>query len=125
MQFRAKTAENQRAFPTAGFPPAPPPVAGISIDAAAGAALRALAASGNATHPAFAALEVAPAPGFAHKWLELSEARPWPEDDLNAGKNLRALLDKNAESAQRRAWAEASHAASRTCSAGEACKAAP
>ncbi|KAH8063693.1 hypothetical protein JL722_2878 [Aureococcus anophagefferens] len=95
------------------FPPAPPPVAGISVGEAGEAALLALAASGNATRPAYASLELAKPPGFAHKWLELSGAEPWPEDEANAAKERKKLAEKNADSPHRLAWLERSYAAAR------------
>ena len=99
------------------FPPAPPPVAGISVGEAGEAALLALAASGNATRPAYASLELAKPPGFAHKWLELSGAEPWPEDEANAAKERKKLAEKNADSPHRLAWLERSYAAARACAA--------
>ena len=77
---------------------------------------------GNLTHPANATLDLAAPPGFAHKWLELSGAEPWPEDEKNAAKELKKLEEKNADSPARLAWLADSYARARQCAAaGEAC----
>jgi len=81
-----------------------PAVVGVAVRAKAGAALR--RTEGNAT----VRLRPAPAPGFAHRWLELAEAAPWPSDEGNAAKALLSLEEKNAGSAERLAFARAAHA---------------
>ena len=81
-----------------------PNVVGVAVRAEAGAALRRV--EGNAT----VRLRPAPAPGFAHRWLELAEAAPWPSDEGNAAKALLSLEEKNAGSAERLAFARAAHA---------------
>ena len=81
-----------------------PAVVGVAVRAKAGAALR--RTEGNAT----VRLRPAPAPGFAHRWLELAEAAPWPSDAGNAAKALASLEEKNAGSAERLAFARAAHA---------------
>ena len=81
-----------------------PAVVGVAVRAQAGAALR--RAEGDAT----VRLRPAPAPGFAHRWLELAEAAPWPSDEGNAAKALLSLEEKNAGSAERLAFARAAHA---------------
>ena len=52
-------------------------------------------------HPRFASLTPSPSPGFAHRWLELAEAEPWPADDRNAEKVRLRLVEKNADSRER------------------------
>ena len=102
----------------------PPALPGAAVRAAGGAALKRLAAAGNATHPEFASLTVAAAPGFAHRWLELAEAEPWPADDRNAEKVRLRLVEKNADSPERLAWLEASHASrprNDTCANPDGC----
>ena len=85
-----------------------PNVVGVAVRSKAGAALR--RTEGNATHPSLVRLRPAPAPGFAHRWLELAEAAPWPSDEGNAAKALASLEEKNAGSAERLAFARAAHA---------------
>ena len=80
-----------------------PNVVGVAVRAKAGAALR-------RSEGSLVRLRPAPAPGFAHRWLELAEAAPWPSDEGNAAKALASLEEKNAGSAERLAFARAAHA---------------
>jgi len=78
-----------------------PQVVGVAVRSKAGRALRA---------GGVASLRAAEAPGFAHRWLELAESAPWPVDAGNAGKLLASVVEKNAGSAERLAFAWAAHA---------------